>query len=158
IIIIMRGFYRGLCAPLLVAALFQAAVMSRAMAEGLPPVTGPVVLAIHGAISRTNAKNEADFDLAMLESLPRAVVSTTTAWTNGPQSFEGVSLADLMHFVGAQAGTLKASALNDYTVEIPQSDLSDAHVIVAYRQNGQYMSVADKGPLWIIYPNSIESK
>jgi hypothetical protein len=44
------------------------------------------------------------------------------------------------------------TALNDYSTEIPISDLSDHNVILSLKRNGEYMPVSDKGPLFIIYP------
>src|SRR5262249_17046669 len=120
--------------------------------------TGPVILVVRGAIAHLNSGTSARFDLAMLEALPKTSVTTETAWTNGQQTFEGVSLAELMHFVGAAHRPLTTYALNDYRVQIPAADVKDSGAIIAYRQNGQYMSIADKGPLWIIYPNSLDSK
>jgi hypothetical protein len=37
-------------------------------------------------------------------------------------------------------------------VEVPAADAEIADVIVAYRMNGEYMRVRDKGPMWLIYP------
>ena len=47
---------------------------------------------------------------------------------------------------------MKATAINDYAVEIPVSDAVVGGPIVAYFLNGEPMSVRDKGPLWIVYP------
>ena len=43
-------------------------------------------------------------------------------------------------------------ALNDYAIEIPLSDFSEHGAILALKQDGRYMEVADKGPLFVIYP------
>lgn len=154
--LIFRHRCKSLLAVLLICAGGLCAARA-ASADPLPQPTGPVILAIRGAIANTNTTGEADFDLKMLEALPHATVTTTTVWTNGSQVFEGVSLRALMHLVGAQPKSLSARALNDYAIEIPAADFADPQVIVAYKQNGHYMDVADKGPLWIIYPDSIAS-
>ena len=49
-------------------------------------------------------------------------------------------------------GTLKATAINDYAVEIPVEDAVEGGPIIAFMRNGAPMSVRDKGPLWIVYP------
>ncbi|MDH3537939.1 MAG: oxidoreductase, partial [Gammaproteobacteria bacterium] len=41
---------------------------------------------------------------------------------------------------------------NDYQVSIPISDLRNYPVLFALKQNGSYMRVRGKGPIWIIYP------
>ena len=43
-------------------------------------------------------------------------------------------------------------ALNDYAVDLPVADAVEGGPIVAYKMNGQPMSVREKRPLWIIYP------
>lgn len=78
--------------------------------------------------------------------------TTATIWTDGPQAFTGVSLHRLMEDLGVESGVLLASAVNDYTVEIPVSDATPDGPIVAFERNGERMSLRDKGPLWIVYP------
>lgn len=92
------------------------------------------------------------FDRDALTALGTEVVETTTIWTEGPQTFGGVSLLRVMQEIGAQEGVLRATAINDYTVEIPVSDAVENGPILAITLNGEEMSVRDKGPLWVIYP------
>ena len=92
------------------------------------------------------------FDRAALEAFDLEVIETTTIWTNGAQTFEGVSLAAITDAIGAEEGKLLATAINDYTVEIPLSDAVENGPIIAMKLNGEEMSVRDKGPLWIVYP------
>lgn len=99
------------------------------------------------------AKNQTtQFDMDMLMDIDSTTVQTTTIWTEGEQIFEGVSLNALMDQLGVTEGNILATAINDYTVEIPVSDAVDGGPIIAYRMNGNVMSVRDKGPLWVIYP------
>jgi hypothetical protein len=92
------------------------------------------------------------FDRAALEAMGTETIETTTIWTQGLQSFEGVSLARLVQVTGVQDGKLLATAINDYSIEIPLTDAVVNGPIVALKLNGKEMSVRDKGPLWIIYP------
>ena len=100
----------------------------------------------------TNVDEKAQFDLGMLEALGDRTVETSTIWTDGPQTFQGVSLDLLIERLGASGNVLRASAINDYYVEIPVSDAVEGGPIIAYKMNGNVMSVRDKGPLWLIYP------
>lgn len=96
-------------------------------------------------------EREKAYSLADLESLKPHVIQTSTPWTKGIQTFEGVLLRDLIP--NSVTNTLiKGSALNDYSAEIPISDAYDYDVVVAYKHNGSYMPVRKYGPLWIIYP------
>ncbi|SET89603.1 molybdopterin-dependent oxidoreductase [Paracoccus homiensis] len=133
--------------------LFTAAfIASAGIAHALEPATDEVVLTVSGEISEANADGAAQFDLSMLEGLDPVTVETSTIWTDGVQSFEGVPLATLLKAVGADGAMLRASAINDYAVEIPVEDAVEGGPIVAYLLNGEPMSVRDKGPLWIVYP------
>jgi hypothetical protein len=127
------------------------ATFGAAKAQDLSPPAGDVVLTVSGAIGASNAGDLAEFDLAMLEALPKHEVRTTTPWTDGVTTFEGFALKDLLAAVGATGTELSAIALNDYATTIPVSD-GDLGVIVAYKVNGDYISVREKGPLWVIYP------
>lgn len=123
-----------------------------AMAQDLAAPTGDVVMTITGAIERKNAGDAAQFDLAMLQAMDPVTVTTSTIWTDGVQEFRGVPLVRLMQEVGAQGGMIAASALNDYTVQIPMEDAVEGGAVLAYEVNGAELSVRDKGPLWVIYP------
>jgi hypothetical protein len=92
------------------------------------------------------------FDRAALEAMSIETVETTTAWTDGPQVFEGPLARDVLAAAGVEGETVRAVALNDYAVDIPRSDFQRYDVIIALRHNGKAMSVRDKGPLWIVYP------
>lgn len=143
------------CRP--VRALVVLAVMLMAPAPGrsaepLPPPSGPVLLSVRGNIERTNGDGVASFDAALLEALPQQRLETYTDWTDGRQLFEGPLLADLLAYVGARGEEIRAAALNNYQITIPRSDAEDYEVILALRHNGKAMSVREKGPIWIIYP------
>lgn len=140
--LVVRGL---LCAGTVFAAL-------EAAADPLPVPSGDVVLTITGSIAETNGDGVARFDLAMLQDMAATRIETTTIWTEGPQVFEGVSLIALIDALGAEGSVIAASALNDYTVEIPFSDAIPGGPILAYAQNGEPLSVRDKGPLWVVYP------
>ncbi|WP_330450609.1 hypothetical protein FLP41_10030 [Paracoccus marcusii] len=43
-------------------------------------------------------------------------------------------------------------AINDYAVQIPVDEVTADYPIVAFQQDGQAMSVRDKGPLWSSIP------
>lgn len=121
-------------------------------ADSLEMPTGDVVLSVTGNIAATNSGDAALFDEEMLRALGETSFETTTIWTEGVQTFTGVSLKDLLDALGVEEGTLEAKALNDYAVEVPVSDAVEGGPIIAYARNGAAMSIRDKGPLWIVYP------
>lgn len=123
---------------------------SRAWA--LEPPTGKIVLSVTGKLQHRNEGDAAAFDLPMLERLPQTSFMTRTPWYPEPRKFTGVLLRDLLVAVGAQGSLLKASALNDYRVELPREDVVDNGALLAYLLDDKPMAVRDKGPLLVIYP------
>jgi hypothetical protein len=135
-------------APILALALTALPVL----AQSLPRPEGEVILTVTGAIAQTNADGAAEFDLAMLAELGTVGFSTSTMWTDGVQHFEGVSLRALLDRVGASGTTIRAMALNDYSIDIPIADAVPDGPILAFSVNDEIMSVREKGPLWVVYP------
>lgn len=138
-------------APLLTLA----AEASPQHSHPLPPLATPqgsVILVIAGNIDSSNIDDEAHFDEAMLLSLPARSLQTHTVITDGIQRFDGVLMRDLLKLVGARGETVRALALNNYSVDIPIRDFHDFDVLLATHMNGQRLLAHNKGPLWIIYP------
>jgi hypothetical protein len=133
------------------SALVTLALGAPAMAELATP-TGEVILTIDGAITQTNSAEGANFDIDMLQALPASGFETSTTWTEGMNRYDGVPLKALLDAVGATGGTITATALNNYSVQIPIDMLEDTVPIVAYHIDGETFSRRDKGPLWIVFP------
>ncbi|MEM1343399.1 MAG: molybdopterin-dependent oxidoreductase [Pseudomonadota bacterium] len=127
-----------------------------AVASDLPVPSGRVLLTVTGAITNTNAQAAgsaaAQFDRAMLEALDWRDVLTFTAWTEGERTFSGPTLASLIAAVGAESATLRATAINDYSVDIPAGDARTYDVLLAMELDGKKLRIRDKGPIWVVYP------
>lgn len=121
-------------------------------AQSLPAPEGEPLLTVTGNIGLTNQGDAAVFDQTMLEAMDPVIITTSTIWTEGVQTFTGVPLAQLVELLGAEGEVMMATAINDYTVEIPREDWVENGPVVAFLNNGEPMSIRDKGPLWIIYP------
>jgi hypothetical protein len=119
--------------------------------EPLPAPTGKVILTISGKITRTNASGKARLDRAMLESLGKASLTTTTSFTDGKKVFEGVPLRAVLERVGATGTLIKATALNDFETDMSTEDLR-YEPLPAMTMDGALMTARDKGPIWIVYP------
>ena len=79
-----------------------------AFAAPLAKPTGAVVLTVTGAISETNAPGKAEFDQAMLDALGAEELTTSTEWTEGTPTFEGVRFSKVLDAVGASGTTVLA--------------------------------------------------
>lgn len=137
------------------ALLFGAVALATAGLAGAAPLGEPgdkPILTVTGKISVTNKDGAAVFDRAMLESLGAEAFSTNTPWYKEPVRFEGVPLAKLMEAVGATGDRIVSVALNDYSAEMPLEDARKYGVILALKRDGEYMTVRDKGPLFVVYP------
>ncbi len=121
-------------------------------------MTGDPILTVSGKIHGQDTAKKIQFDLAALEAMGQTEFQTTTIWTDGVLTFVGVSLDVLVDRFDVQGGTILASAINDYVVQIPVSDAVPDGPILAYRVNGKEMSVRDKGPLWLVYPYDTHAK
>ncbi|MDN3568190.1 molybdopterin-dependent oxidoreductase [Paeniroseomonas aquatica] len=156
---LIRGF--GLAGAGAWAGQARIAVAQPAGGSAVPaaPTTGPlaepagrVILAITGKIAITNDGDAAKFDRPMLEALGMASFTTVTPWYDGAVTFEGVPMTRLLQRVGAQGETVQAVALNDYSTEIPVADFARWGVMLALKRDGNYLTIRDKGPLFIVYP------
>jgi hypothetical protein len=135
------------------AVLIVAPAFAEAAADGaFAPPSGPVLLTLSGRVGTRNSGDGIALDLAQLEALPVRSFATHTPWYPQPRTFTGVLLRDLLAAVGAAGAAAHAVALNDYRATIPAEEIRDEDVMVAYRLDGQTMTVRERGPLVIIYP------
>lgn len=111
-----------------------------------------VVLTVSGRIAPPNGERILRFDLAQLEALGVTRLTTTTPWHDHRVSFEGVSGQALMAAIGPQGAQVIAVAVNDYAATLPVEDFLRRGLIIAYRADGQPLTLRSRGPLWIIYP------
>jgi len=121
-------------------------------AKALEPIQGQAILRIMGNIADANAGGQVEFDLHRLESLGATQFITMTPWYDKPITFEGVLLRKILEVVGAKGKEILVTALNDYRSILPMEDFTKYDVILAYKRDGKYMRIRDKGPLFIVYP------
>lgn len=115
----------------------------------LPASASDIILTVDGKIA---SPTPVEMSIQDVEALGAATLVTKTPWHESVTTFEGVLLADLIDRIGADGETLSVVALNNYYSEVPVTDLRKYGVILAYKQNGSYMPVSDKGPLFVVYP------
>lgn len=138
--------------PWLALAVLVLAISPAVALDPLPAPTGPVILTVTGRVEITNSERGAEFDREMLYALGLTEFATTTAWTDGPQLFEGVLLRAVLERVGASGTTITGIALNDYAASFPFDEARRYDVLLAAIMNGEEMQLRDRGPLWIVYP------
>jgi hypothetical protein len=125
-----------------------------AYATDLAQPDGEIILTVTGNITQTNDAGAAHFDMAMLAALEGRETVTETPWHEGTPAFSGPLGSALLDAVGASGAVLRITALNEYVVDVPISDIRDYPVILATHLNGAPMSIRDKGPIFLIFPFS----
>lgn len=135
----------SVCAALLLTA-------SSAFGDDFAAPKGDVLLTASGMITATNVDGSLALDQAQLAALPQHSFTTSTTWTEGTPTFQGVLLKDYIAAVGATGNTITLTALNDYRITMPMADVKDDGPLLAYLMDGKIMSLRDKGPIWLVYP------
>ncbi len=118
----------------------------------LPSPTGDIILKIEGQIQACNTGLEVRLDMAMIEALPKHEIKTQNPWEQGVVTYQGVLLRDLLDYVKANGTVMSLTALNDYRADISVEDARTIGVVLAYKRNGTYMPVREKGPLFVVFP------
>lgn len=113
------------------------------------------MLTVTGNITKTNQPDKKSyvFSFDELNKSPNTVVRTKTIWT--PTSdYKGPLMRNILSIVGANpnAKNVEVKTHDNFVVTIPISDFKRWDVILAHSQNGQRLTLATKGPLWIMYP------
>lgn len=121
--------------------------------DALPAPGGEVLLTVRGDIARTNGDGIARFDDAMLATLPQVSFTTSTIWTKDRVlTFTGPTLSAILDAVGAEAGTVRARAVNDYVVEFTTGEIGPEVPVIARLIDGAPFGMRENGPLWVVYP------
>ncbi|CAK1693366.1 hypothetical protein FB440_1325 [Vibrio crassostreae] len=90
-----------------------------------------------------------------LLQLPQKEITTSLPWVDGELVYSGVTLQTVLETMDLPiASQVTFVALNDYKIAVPKEDFYDYQPIIAIKQDGELMSVRDKGPYWLIYPLS----
>ena len=99
--------------------------------------------------------------MAQLDALPQVECTVDDRQAEGrTATFRGALLADVLRSVRTPPGdpqpgeVLHTAAVNDYSVDLPVSDIVDYPVLLATRLDGGPMTVAHYGPLRVVYPTT----
>ena len=92
------------------------------------------------------------YSLADLDAMEQVSFRTSTIWTDDEVTFSGVPLQALLEQTDTNVTAVEMTALNDYKVVMPLSEIDGTVPIVATRMDDELMSVRDKGPYWVVFP------
>lgn len=112
----------------------------------------PSILSLNGYSKQLGRQVEARLSYRDLVQLPQVTVVTQIHWTKGDVKFSGPLLRDVIASVKLSGSQLKATAANDYSVNIPFADFESHNVILALKREDKRLTLRTKGPIWVIYP------
>lgn len=97
------------------------------------------------------ATSAAALDLEAIKGLGSVTFETSTPWTDGKVIFEAVPGDRVAQILGSNGTVVRATALDDYSVDIPLSDFTSGKAHIAYAMNGEPLPADMFGPFWIVY-------
>jgi hypothetical protein len=156
----------------LAAAALGAALPSGARAVPSTKRTGPGLLTVAGAITRSNRgpldpaldqlmvkhgtqfAKAREFDAGMLATLPSVTIQPTLEYDAKVHTLGGPLLASVITAAGVAADArvmLALRALDGYNVAVSLADAQRYRMIVATALDGVPLSIGGLGPLWAVY-------
>ena len=157
---------------LLAASVLGVALPLHASAARSAARSGPGLLTVVGAISRSNrgpldsaldqlmVKHKAkfdrawQFDAAMLARLPAVTIQPTLEYDAKVHKLNGPLLGTVVEAAGVAASAnvmLAMRAIDGYTIAVSLADARGYRMIVATTLDGVPMSLGGLGPLWAVY-------
>ena len=111
-----------------------------------------VVVEVSGNITPPNGSDVLYITREVIESLPQATITTSNHITSVPVKYRGPLFTDLLTSVSAKGDTVIVTAWDDYLAEIPIVDLKTYGVILATHEDGEQLSIENRGPLFVVFP------
>lgn len=121
--------------------------------DPIPAPQGDVVLSISGLVNAAGGE-EITMDLAALEAAGLVDYTVEDPFLHRQVTYRGPLLSELLDLwqVDSAATTLHIVALNDYSIEVPIAMARDYPLVFAIMADGEYMSIADRGPAMLVLP------
>jgi hypothetical protein len=120
----------------------------------VPKPVGKPVLKLSGALTNHNSGKDLVLDQKQLEAMPAETATVYEPWVKKRIEFTGVPVSLLLTTAGISpsATEVKVHAIDDYQVEFKIADLMAPGVLLATRQEGEGIPIADGGPVRLVFP------
>lgn len=133
-----------------IAALLLAVIPHLGLAQATGASQTTLTL-VHGP----DSDDRLELTLADLEEMPQTTIMTANEFIDGIVAYQGPLARDVVKLFGLDTSdTIRFSASNNYSVDIPTRDLLEYDVVLALRANGERLSRRTRGPIWLMYPIS----
>jgi len=113
---------------------------------------GEAILTISGPQAGTGKHIEKQLNLLDIEKLGGETWTFETPWKEGARSYYGPPLKAFLKGFDLHNRTLRFVAINEYSTKIEGSFVARYPMMLAWKENGQPMSVRSLGPLWLMLP------
>lgn len=131
-------------------------VSAGSVRRGAVPAPQRQVLRVSG-VTGGNAGATTRFDLATLERLPQVRVTLDEPFRNRRMTFTGPLVEDVLDVAGAPADATLSRwhALDDYRLRLGVPDLVRDRAVLATREGGRPIAVAEGGPIRVVFPDGV---
>lgn len=120
----------------------------------LAPATEDPVLRFTGEVG---TREPLEVDLAGLDQLPQQTLTTYEPFLKTDVTFSGVAFADLLDAAGATGDSVLVHALDDYERTLGVDVLREPGVLLATREDGEEIPIAEGGPVRLVFPEGSEA-
>jgi hypothetical protein len=105
-----------------------------------------------------NGPAKLDLDLSILDKLPQKTISLYEPFLKTRRSYTGVLMSDLLAAsgMGASATKVHLVALDDYAVDLDVSLLKAGNILLASREEGKEIPIAEGGPIRVVFADDVE--
>jgi len=125
-------------------------------AAEITPFTGPQVT--HSGEGYDITIEGKKLSLADIQALPTYQTTLKTAF-GLEGTFVGVKLLDALQHSGIKDfKRIFVRAANDYKITVMSNDEGIDHALLVYSLNGKLLTLNDKGPYWLIWPQHAEDQ
>lgn len=122
--------------------------------EAIPLPTEDTILTISGKINTHNQGETIIMDMPTIESLGMVEYTVIDPFKKEKIAYQGVLMKDLFELwqVDGKATAISFTALNDYEIDIPITMFDEIPIILAVKNDGEYMPISDRGPAMLVLP------
>lgn len=96
-------------------------------------------------------------EMKQLAALGTTRCRTLVPWMSGKHVFEGVELKRVLALVGGATRGATATALDGFVSSVPQALIETGRPLVAFKMDGNYIPLEQKGPLQLVFPLDMAS-
>lgn len=120
----------------------------------IPAPQQELLLTVTGKVKNVNHDKTILMDRATIEAVGLVEYTVTDPFEQRPIRYRGVLMRNLLALwqVADGATTVKLTALNDYTIDIPLAEFQQYPILFALQSDGVYMKPDYRGPAMLVYP------